>query len=350
MPTTLKDVAATAGVSIATASLVINGKNGISTKTRQRVLQAAEDLNYKIRNLNDSNSESKKKTILFLKIAMHGHIVNRDHNIFISDYIDGMFQAVKERNYKLEIATIKNETIEQIISFILQRKPDGLVLLGTEFSQNDVLALAKIKSLPLVILDTYFENMDMNFVDMNNNDAVFKVIAYLESVGVNNIGLIESKIDSGNFHLRKQAFLSSMQLFGKKASSDFILHVDSTFNGAYKDMSNYLAKGIDLPDCFFCMNDIISYGCIKALKEKGIRIPEDISIIGFDNLPMSATMEPPLTTVDISKQMMGHYAIILLDELLHSSDSNVESAVKILIGANLVCRKSVKGDPEVAIR
>jgi len=98
------------------------------------------------------------------------------------------------------------------------------------------------------------------------------------------------------------------------------------------------------------MNDIISYGCIKALKEKGIRIPEDISIIGFDNLPMSATMEPPLTTVDISKQMMGHYAIILLDELLHSSDSNVESAVKILIGANLVCRKSVKGDPEVAIR
>jgi LacI family transcriptional regulator len=93
----------------------------------------------------------------------------------------------------------------------------------------------------------------------------------------------------------------------------------------------HLSRGIKLPECYFCANDIMSYGCIKAFKENGIRIPEDLSIVGFDNLPMSASMDPPLTTIDVSKQKMGHFAVTLLDELIQSPER--KNSVKILVGS-----------------
>jgi LacI family transcriptional regulator len=100
-----------------------------------------------------------------------------------------------------------------------------------------------------------------------------------------------------------------------------------------------LNAGLELAECYFCTNDIIAYGFIKALKEKGIRIPEDVSVIGFDNLPQSATMEPGLTTVEVSKRKIGNLAVTILDDLINTTDT--QPPVKILVGANLVMRSSV---------
>lgn len=100
-----------------------------------------------------------------------------------------------------------------------------------------------------------------------------------------------------------------------------------------------LRAGLIVPDCYVCTNDIITYGCIKALREFDIRILTDLSIIGFDNLPMSATMDPPLTTIDVSKRKISNLAITLLAEQIGSQVS--EPAVKILVGADLVVRDSV---------
>ncbi len=340
MAGTLKDIAKTAGVSIATVSLVLNGKDGISPDTRERVLQIAENLNYKPKNQKANPYDIPINSIQFLKIAMHGHTVNRDHNVFISDYIDGMFREAQRQGYKLELANIRGESIEYIINFLFSRKPEGAILLGTEFSQNDVIKLKSIDFCPIVILDTFYDFLDLNFVNMNNSDSVYKIIEYLVSSGFKKIGFINSNVQTRNFHLRKLAYIESMQLLEQKIDEDFIVNVDSTFNGAYRDMSTHLSRGIRLPDCYFCANDIISYGCIKAFKEHGVRIPEDLSIVGFDNLPMSASMDPPLTTIDVSKQKMGHYAVSLLDEMIHSHD-NKKNSIKILVGSDLIIRKSV---------
>ena len=339
MAGTLQDIADAAGVSIATVSLVLNGKEGISAETRQKVMQAAEALNYRPKKHQSLMSANSRNTIQFLKIAMHGHTVNRDHNVFISDYIDGMFREAQRQGYKLEIANIKGESIDYIIDSLLSRKPEGAILLGTEFSQNDVIALKSIDFCPIVVLDTYFDYLDLNFVDMNNSDAVYKIIEYLVSCGFRKIGFINSNVQTRNFYLRKQAFIGSMQVLGQKIDENYIVDVDSTFNGAYKDMMVHLSRGIKLPECYFCANDIMSYGCIKAFKENGIRIPEDLSIVGFDNLPMSASMDPPLTTIDVSKQKMGHFAVTLLDELIQSPER--KNSVKILVGSDLIIRKSV---------
>ena len=103
-------------------------------------------------------------------------------------------------------------------------------------------------------------------------------------------------------------------------------------------MNAYEANS-DLPECYFCTNDIITFGCIKALREFNIEIPKDLSIIGFDNLPMSGAMEPPLTTVDVSKRQIGYLAISALDDITRSPEPL--PPVKILVVANLIVRESV---------
>jgi LacI family transcriptional regulator len=157
--------------------------------------------------------------------------------------------------------------------------------------------------------------------------------------GFKHIGFIASNVETVNFRLRKEAFMEGMKAFGLGFSAKDIVTVDSTYEGAYKDMLNKLQSGLEVPECYFCTNDIITYGCIKALREFNIRIPQDISIIGFDNLPMSATMDPALTTVDVSKRKIGYLAIRLLNEIITSIET--QPSVKILVGANLVVRDSV---------
>jgi len=115
--------------------------------------------------------------------------------------------------------------------------------------------------------------------------------------------------------------------------------VDSTYDGAYQDMLVKLRAGLTVPECYVCTNDIIAYGCTKALREFDIRIPQNLSLVGFDNIPMSATMDPPLTTIDVSKRKIGSLAITLLAEQIRSQVS--EPAVKVLVGADLIVRKSV---------
>jgi LacI family transcriptional regulator len=337
MSSTVKDVAKLAGVSATTVSLVMNGKSGISQDTRTRVMQAAKTLKYSQRNVRTAKADALV-TLRFLKIAKHGHTVNRDHNTFISDYIDGMSREASACGYKLEIVSFEGEPIEAIVASLVGTSVDGLIVLGTELTEQDIKLLQALPT-PLVVIDSFFDVLECNFVNMNNKDAVYKIIAYFVEHGFSNIGFIASNVQTVNFRLRKDAFLEGIKAFGLNFSTRNIVTVDSTYDGAYQDMLSKLNNGLVVPECYFCTNDIITYGCIKALREFNVRIPQDISVIGFDNLPMSATMEPPLTTIDVSKTKIGYLAIRLLDELINADDK--QPPVKILVGANLVTRGSV---------
>lgn len=337
MSSTVKDVAKLAGVSATTVSLVMNGKSGISQETRTRVMQAAKTLKYSQRSARTAKGDALG-TLRFLKIAKHGHTVNRDHNTFISDYIDGMSREASASGYKLEIVSFEGEPAEAIVSSLAGTSVDGLIVLGTELTEQDIKLLQTLPT-PLVVIDSFFDVLECNFVNMNNKDAVYKIIAYFMECGFRNIGFIASNVQTVNFQLRKEAFVEGMKAFGLNFSTRDIVTVDSTYDGAYQDMLSKLNNGLVVPECYFCTNDIITYGCIKALREFNVRIPQDISVIGFDNLPMSATMEPPLTTIDVSKTKIGYLAIRLLDELINADDK--QPAVKILVGANLIVRDSV---------
>lgn len=341
MSSTVKDIAKAAGVSAATVSLVLNGKGGISEDTRTRVLLAASDLNYAPRTAKRSVTAGPG-TLRFLKIARHGHTVNRDHNTFISDYIDGMSHQAGVCGYKLEVVNHEGKAIQDIVASLSGAKISGLVVLGTELTEADIQQLLAVDT-PIVVIDTFCDGLECNFVNMNNRDAVGKILAHFVELGFRRIGFIGSQVQTINFRLRQEAFVDGMRALRLPVAAQDMVTVDSTFDGAYQDMLGMLRAGRAVPECYFCTNDIITYGCIKAFREFNIRIPEDLSIIGFDNLPMSATMDPPLTTIDVSKRKIGRLAISVLDEQIRSTEP--QPAVKILVGADLVIRGSVDPTP-----
>ena len=337
MSSTVRDVAARAQVSAATVSLVLNGKGGISDETRTRVLMAAAELKYEVRAPKVAKAGTLG-TLRFLKIAKHGHTVNRDHNTFISDYIDGMSSQAAACGYKLEVVSHEGRAIEDIVASLSGAALSGVVVLGTELSEADV-KLFEACALPLVVIDTFHDVIECDFVNMNNKDAVFKILAHLAERGFKHIGFVASNVQTINFRLRREAFVDGMKHFGLAFNTRDIVTVDSTYDGAYADMLAKLRAGLVVPECYVCTNDIITYGCIKALREFDIRIPKHLSLVGFDNLPMSATMDPPLTTIDVSKRKIGNLAITLLAGQIRSQI--IEPAVKILVGAELVIRSSV---------
>ena len=343
MGTTIKDIAEKANVSIATVSLVLNKKPGVGDATRKRVLKLARDMDY-ITSPRFSSSIGTQGTIRFLKIARHGHTVNRDHNVFISDYIDGIVQTGKELEFKTEITSFRTTPMEKIVASI-DSKPDlaGAIVLGTELSRKDVQMFERV-ALPLVFIDTFLDYVPFDFVDMNNVDSVFKVIDHFLAYGHREIGMVRSSIRTRNFHLREKAFLEVMNSFGFDVSRQNMFSVDSTFDGAYQDMTRYLIEGTKLPTALFCSNDVIAFGVLKAFREKGIKVPEDISVVGFDDLPSAALLDPPLTSMAVSKQEIGSTAMRRL--ILRIRNPAMPHA-KIVVGGTLNERESVArvGEP-----
>lgn len=333
---TIRDIAQAAGVSPATVSLVLNGKGGISDDTRDKVLQAVQRLNY-VPRPSKPIQEATKEKLRFLKIAKHGHTVNRDHSVFVSDYIDGLSAEATRKGYMLEVVSFEGIPASAIAETLVGAPISGVIALGTELSDQDI-RIIQGAGLPTVFIDTFFDVVDANFVDMNNEDAVFKALSQFKQQGFEHIGFVASHVDTHNFRMRRDAFFKNMARLGLKAREEDIFSVESTHDGAFEDTRALLSEGIDLTECYFCTNDVIAFGFIRALKEFGVSVPGDVSVIGFDNLPQSATIDPTLTTVEVSKRKIGYYAVTVLDDLIRATEP--QPFVKIQVGAELVLRQS----------
>ena len=339
MTTRMKDIADKANVSTATVSLVLNNKPGVNRRTREKVIAAAKELNYPLTQTL-FYKQLKRGTIKFLKIVKHGHILNRDHDVFISDYIEGLDLEARNHGYSLEINTFNTKDMNEVINHIEESHLSGIVILGTELNEEDIKKFESKFSVPIVFIDTIHDYINFDFVDMNNIDSVYTIISYFVKNGYKNIGLIASYTEAKNFSLREIGYREVLKYFNIQVKEQFIYKVDSTFDGAYNDMLKILNTNRKLPSAIFAINDITAYGCIKAIKEKGYKIPNDISIIGFDDLPLSAVMDPALTTIRVSKKRIGKVAIQILNERIKSQ--KIFPPIKTVISGNLIVRSSVK--------
>jgi len=330
----LNDLALKAGVSPATVSLALNNRKGVNQKTRERILSIAEEVGYQKR----TSAINYSSVIQFIQIIRHGHVLNRDHNVFIADYIDGLTLKAKELRMKVEISSFQPDaSIQEILRFMGSQTADGFIILGTELSQSDFEQFSKFIK-PIVFLDSFFDAYKMDFVDMDNSDSISEIIDLFAETGHKTIGMISAPVSTRNFTLRENSFKEIAEQKGFVLSSDSVLSVDSTFQGAYKDFLKYLAGKPKLPQALFCVNDIVCLGVMKALKEKGYAIPKDLSLIGFDDLPTSAQSEPPLTTVRVFKKDIGAMALTLLQERIVRNDA---PQIKVLISGELIIRESV---------
>jgi LacI family transcriptional regulator len=337
------DIAKIAEVSPSAVSLALNNKTGVSVEVRQRIVNIAAQMGYR-NDFPEQSGINGNITIRLLKIAKHGHIVNDWHNAFITEYLEGIERGTKKRKYKLEVSFFDRVPIEEIIEAQQGAKVDGFIVLGTELNDHELSFFKELEK-PVVFIDTYFPLSVYDCVDMDNVDGVFKAVQHFYTAGHRSIGLVKSSYETRNFKMRDFGFREAMSYFSLPVQEKFIVSVDPTFDGSMQDMNRYLSKNKALPTAFFCMNDIISYGVIKALRSYKFSVPEDLSIIGFDNLPSSSLSEPPLTTIQVSTRRIGERALEKLSELISFiglSNTPPHVTENILISSKLITRSSVR--------
>jgi len=326
---TVKELAKIAGVSPAAISIVINNKKGVSDKTRAHILEILKEHNYNI-----NKKKENTKNLCFLKYKKHGMLVEQNEG-FIAAILDAIEAESCSRGYSLSIIVSDNNLCETIRNIDYDAY-DGIILLSTELEEEQYVYLNEIRK-PYVVIDNIVRDYPCNSVAINNQETVSCAISHLARLHHKTIGYFHSSVNIANFSERNQAFIQSTKQLGLDFKPEYQFDLPPTLVGAYDTMKKHLAKKPTLPSAAFADNDTIAIGAIKALLECGYKVPQDISIIGFDDIHFSAISSPPLTTMRIQKALIGTLAVRQICDLI---DFYPYSDVKIQVGGELVRRSS----------
>lgn len=333
-----KDLAELLGISPATVSLVLNNKPGISEATREKVINKIHELGYSnLLNRITSNG----KNIGFIIYKRHGHIISESP--FFSLIIESIDNTAKKYGYNLMVMHVdKTKFIEQDLERIKNSECEGLIIFATEMLKED-LEFFKDIQIPFILLDNCIIDEPIDSVSINNAYGTLEAVKHFVTNGHRKIGYLQSKIFINSFDERKRGFFSALNRFGIQTSEKYIFEVGYPEEMAYQDFKEILNNTKDIPTALFADNDLIAYGTIRALKEFGYRVPEDVSIIGFDDRPICLFVEPKLTTVNVPKDLFGSTVVETLISRLESISlgKELESFIRTEIGTQLIERDSV---------
>ncbi|MEA5014954.1 MAG: LacI family DNA-binding transcriptional regulator [Candidatus Limiplasma sp.] len=305
---TIREIANLAGVSPAAVSLVINNKKGVSDETRQRVQAVIEEHNYVVPGQKRSN-KPKRFRLCVVKFRTHG-IALEENQGFIASIIDQIESECRHYGYDLAMVNCEVTTAAETLKEAMNTPPDGVILMGTELNEPDY-KLLDILTVPTVVLDHSMRDTHADSVVMDNEAISAEAVRYLYGLGHREIGYFRFNLPVSNCEERYQGYLREMERLGLPVPKP--ITVMPTLSGSYKDMRRMLEEGQYVPrGACVADNDTVAIGAMRAIREAGYRIPEDISIIGVDDIPFSAVTMPALTTMRISRSALGTLAVDML--------------------------------------
>jgi len=298
---TIKDVAKRAKVSVAAASYALNGTGTISDATRKRVLDAAEALNYHPNAFARNLKNPKTRTI--------GVFISRFGGSFYEEILEGIHNAVLKTDYEL-IVCPETKTFQKHLT---QRQVDGAIIFDSKVKSEMLIKLAA-KIFPIVVLDRYLDGDYLFPVLIDNEQGVREAFCHLYNQGARKISFIKGPMDSFDNKERMKAFLSEADKNNLSITS---------YDGDFTQSSGYeIAKTIIetnmLPDAVFCANDQMAIGFINAMKESNLKAPDDIAVVGFDDIQISRYLKPSLSTVGTSRFLWGSLAATQLIDFLEN--------------------------------
>lgn len=334
MSITAKELAKQLGLSPSAVSIALNNKPGISTETRKRILEAAKISNYDFSRL--SEKKTTTGTIYFLIYIKDGAVVY--DNPFISQVKEGIEDSCRQNNYKLITKNLYEEgDVPEQLNAIIYSDCDGIIILGTEMQKPDFMYLKNLH-IPIVLLDTYCDFPNVDCVLINNMQGAFNATVHLIHKHIGQPGYLHSSYSIHAYEERTEGFFRAIRRNGLPTSKSIVHLLSPSVDGAYADMLEILERNEPIASCYFADNDNIAIGAMKAFKQKGYKIPTDISIIGFDNMPLSTSVIPALSTVHVPKQNLGKTAA---ERLINVIQSDEYYPVKIEISTTFINRKSV---------
>ncbi len=307
---TVREIARQAGVSPATVSLVINNKKGVSEQTRQRVRRLLEKNNYQVR---PSRRHKSQYRLVLFKFRSHGMAVEENQG-FIASIIDQVQQQCRRLSFNLITINCDAKHAADAIDEVREHPPDGVILVGTELAEEDYWILDALEA-PLVVVDNSMRRSRWDSVVMDNQGIMDEAVRHLYDMGHRHIDYYKSSSQISNLDERYEGYLDAMGALGLSVPAPTMLA--TTLNGAYLDMQNLIEQGMYVPrGAAVADNDSIAIGAAKAIQEAGYSIPEDVSVIGVDDIPYSAVMSPSLSTLRISRMALGNLAVDLMHKRL----------------------------------
>ena len=329
---TSKELAKLLGVSTATVSMALNGKPGVNEETRRLVLAAAKENHVSARAL----SASSVRTICLIDFRRKETLLS--FSTFMSEVVTGITETCREAGF--ELTTRQVFGVEALIASLTELSRSdtaGVILFGTDLIREDFPLLPKT-AFPLVLLDNHAYSYPVDCVKIDNTASAFAAVNFLIRRRKSQPGYLRSSFPLVNFTERQTGYEQALVYNGMSVNSAVVHDILPSIEGAYADMTALLKSGVRLPSCYFADNDLIALGAMQALRGFGLRIPEDVAVIGFDDIGMSASSDPPLTTMHVPKYHFGAAAVKRLLTLIRDSSL---FPIKIEMTANLVVRGSV---------
>lgn len=327
---TIEDVALAAGVSRQTVSRAINNKAEISPDTHARVMAAVRKLGYRPSRLARGLVTQRTHTI--------GLVMPDITNPFFPEVARGVQDVARAQDYNVFLCNTDESPLEELqaLHSLAVQPVDGIVLCSSRISDDDLAAFVDLYH-PLVLVNRIFEHPGVSVIMIDNRRGVQIAIDYLVEQGHHSIGMLAGPRALVGSILRIEAFRETMAARGLPAGDDWIVSESTTVAGGYQATRRLLGRCPELT-ALFAHNDLMAVGAIHACKELGRRLPDECAIVGFDDLPLAAMVNPAVTSVRVDKYGLGQFA---MDRLLAMFEEPETSYPPIYLDVELVVRDSV---------
>ncbi|WP_408606437.1 ribose operon transcriptional repressor RbsR [Erwinia typographi] len=328
---TMKDVARLAGVSTSTVSHVINNNRFVSEAVREKVTTAISQLNYAPSALARSLKINQTRTI--------GMLLTASSNPFYAEVVRGVERSCYERGYSLILCNTDGDEdrMNRSLETLLQKRVDGLLIMCTESHIPSAEILTRYPSIPSVMMDWSPFDGGSDIIQDNSLLGGEMATRYLINRGYTRIACIAGPQDKTPARLRLEGFYKAMAQAGLPVLPGYRVDGDLEFQGGYNAMNQLLSVN-PVPEAVFTSNDAMAVGVYHALFQAGLSVPQDIAVIGYDDIELARYMTPPLTTIHQPKDELGELAI---DTLLHRLAQPGGSQQLLVLTPELVERGSV---------
>ncbi|EHC7287057.1 substrate-binding domain-containing protein [Vibrio parahaemolyticus] len=329
---TMKDIAKLAGVSTSTVSHVINKTRFVSEEISERVNNAAKELNYYAPSaLARSLKVNRTKTI--------GMLVTTSTNPFFGEVVKGVERSCYHKGYSLILCNTEgdNERMRQSINTLLQKRVDGLILMCSSLEGERIDVFERYPDIPVVVMDWGPMLFTSDKIQDNSLRGGYLAAKYLIDCGHTEIGCITGPLIKHQAQMRYEGYKRAMNEAGLEFNANWIIESDFECEGGYQAFKKMAERGT-LPSSIFVSNDMMAMGVINAANELSIKVPDDLSIIGYDDIHIAKFMSPSLTTIHQPKYRLGQAAVETLVRRLDDKSNEVQV---VQLEPTLVVRNSV---------
>lgn len=329
---TMKDIAKLAGVSTSTVSHVINKSRFVSEEISERVNKAARELNYRPSALARSLKVNRTKTI--------GMLVTTSTNPFFGEVVKGVERSCYQQGYNLILCNTEgdNERMRGSIDTLLQKRVDGVILMCSSLEGERIDVFEQYPDIPVVVMDWGPMLFTSDKIQDNSLRGGYLAAKHLIDSGHKEIGCITGPLVKHQAQMRYEGYKRALIEAQLSFHADWIIESDFECEGGYEAFNRMYEKG-PLPSSIFVCNDMMAMGVINAAHEKGIKIPEELSIIGYDDIHIAKFMTPSLTTIHQPKYRLGKAAV---EALLNKVEGRETDAQVVQLEPTLIERATVK--------